>query len=79
MVGKFIHPTWEKPERVCVPLQHNVIPLEDCILVAHDTGEGWQLSAEDTKHNVVCYLKWPDSWPNMMDKAALRNCGFKVV
>jgi len=44
-------------------VDENVIQPEDCELVAHDTGDGWALSVEDTNHDSICHLKWPESWP----------------
>lgn len=78
----------EKAEEATAPGKETVgkgwferlaIQPEDCILVAHDTGEGWVLGVENQKRDVICYLKWPKSWPKMMYKESLNNCGFEVV
>lgn len=52
---------------------------EGCILVAHDTGDGWYLGVEDGKGETVAMLDWPKTWPETMTAKQLIECGFLIV
>lgn len=52
---------------------------EGCILVAHDTGDGWYLGVKDSKGNTVAMLDWPKAWPETMSASRLREIGFEIV
>jgi hypothetical protein len=51
---------------------------EECVLTAHNTGDGWCLAVEDRKENVVAYLRWPKAWPETIDKSSLEKFGFEI-
>nr|ALS89865.1 Ead/Ea22-like protein [uncultured bacterium] len=52
---------------------------EGCTLVAHDTGDGWCLSVEDSQNNTVALLAWPKSWPESQSAKDLTDKGFLIV
>lgn len=54
-------------------------PPEDCCLVAHDTGEGWALTVEDSSHETIAYLAWPTSFGESQTAAELQAKGFIIV
>lgn len=51
----------------------------DCALVAFHTGDGWALTVENSEHDVIGYLKWPESWPSVMTTTDLIAKGFVIV
>lgn len=53
-------------------------PPEGCKLEAHDSGDGWVLTATK-KGEVVAYLDWPDTWPEQVTERQLKGFGFEVV
>lgn len=52
---------------------------EGCYLTAHDTGDGWSLEVRDYHGNLLGYLAWPESWPEVLSAAELREKGFGIV
>lgn len=52
---------------------------EGCLLVAHDTGDGWALAVETADGDLVAYLKWPDAWPETLTTQELIAKGFMIV
>ena len=51
---------------------------EDCILVAHNTGDGWYLAVEDKEGNEIAILAWPFGDHTKTSKD-LEGYGFKIV
>lgn len=66
------------PQELHTTSHENILP-EGCVLVAHDTGDGWALGVENQKGDEICLLDWPDSWPERINTATLRKYGFKIV
>lgn len=52
---------------------------ENCVLVAYDTGDGWYLGVRNGKGKEIAMLAWPESWPESMSPAQLKEFGFKVI
>ena len=68
-----------RPDRPELRTKGNAMTPEDCILVAHWTGDGWALTVEDESGNCIAYLQWPNSLPETMTKQQLEEKGFEVV
>lgn len=52
---------------------------EGCRLKSHHTGDGWLLSVETAVGDVVAFLDWPQSWPEIVTANELKVYGFEIT